>query len=300
VALFMTAIPVSGVLSGAVSGWILTRMSSLGGLRGWQWLYLMEGLPSVLAGLACILFLDSSAAEAKWLTREQKDLLAKNLADEDALKRGSSHILDAFRNPSVWVLCAVYFGFVMASYGIGFWLPQMIADSVTKDPLRISLLSMIPWGVGAITMVIAGHHSDVTGERCWHIAIAGFVGAVAFALSATPNLPGAMVLAALTIANAGVVTTVSTFWSLPTGILSSTAAAAGIAWINSVGNLAGYFSPYLVGKVRDATHSGVIPLLMFAASCLVSAVIVLTLRRAMTMHSSADLKAPAIAGAERR
>ena len=283
VALFMTAIPLSGVLGGAVSGWILARMSAIGGLRGWQWLFLLEGLPSALVGFAAVLFLENGPRQAKWLTPQQKELLVKRLAEEEESKLAEGHrshgMLDAFRNLNVWLLCLVYFGFVMGSYGVSFWLPQIISETITKEPFRIGLLSIIPWGVGAIAMVLVGHHSDVTGERCWHIAIPGLVCALAFGISAIPGISGAWGLTAITVANAGVLACVSTFWSLPTGFLSATAAAAGIAWINSVGNLAGYLSPFLVGRIRDATHSMVWALLLLAGSSLVSSLIVFRFRR---------------------
>jgi MFS family permease len=278
VAMFMTAIPLSGVVGGAVSGWILKNMTATGGLRGWQWLYLLEGLPSVVAGVVAVLFLENGPIEAKWLTPDQKLVLTERLAEEERNKALEGHssksLLDAFRSPVVWLLCLVYFGFVMGNYGLGFWLPQIVSETITKDPLKIGLLTIIPWGSAAIAMVLVGHHSDKTGERRWHIAIAGLCGAVAFAASAIPGIPGLVGLAALTIAAAGVNSSVATFWSLPTGFLSSTAAAAGIAWINSVGNLAGYVSPFLVGRIRDATHSMLYALLLLAACCLVAAAIV--------------------------
>ena len=282
IAMFMTAIPLSGVVGGAISGWILKSMVSTGGLRGWQWLYLLEGLPSVLAGIVAMMFLEDSPAKAKWLSDDQKKLLEDRLEAEEQSKalegHHSSRLLDAFRNPAVWLLCVVYFGFVMGNYGLGFWLPQIISETITKDPFHIGLLSMIPWGLAAVAMVAVGHHSDRTGERRWHIAIAGFFGATAFAVSAIPGIPGVVGLAALTIAAAGVNATVATFWSLPTSFLSSTAAAAGIAWINSVGNLAGYVSPFLVGRIRDATHSMFYPLLLLAGCSLVAAMIVPVIR----------------------
>jgi sugar phosphate permease len=282
VAAFMTAIPLSGVLSGAVSGWILTRLPGVAGLRGWQWLYLLEAIPSVLAGLASALFLADGPPHAKWLTAEQKRLLLQRLDEEERHKAGEGHdsrrLADAFRNRYVWLLCAVYFGGVMASYGINFWLPQIISETITKDPMRIGLLSIIPWGCGAVSMILVGHHSDVTGERRWHIALAAVVGAIGLAASAIPGITGQWGLAALTLASIGVSATTSTFWSLPTSFLSSSAAAAGIAWINSVGNLAGYVSPFMIGKLRDSTHSMHIPLLLLASSCFAAGCIVLAIR----------------------
>ncbi len=274
---FMTAIALSGVIGGPISGWILDHMSSLSGLRGWQWLYITEAIPSLLAGIATLIFLQDAPHKAKWLSEDEKSLLLQRLREDEDLKRNSApghHSFgDAFRSPKVWLLCLVYFGIVMGNYGVQFWLPQIIKDTLTKDPWHIGLITMIPWGVGAVTMVVVGHHSDVTGERCWHVAGSVLVGAIAFAFSAWPGIGGVMGLVALTFAIAGIVSASSNFWSLPTAYLSGTAATAGIAWINSVGNLAGYLSPFLVGKTRDATHSMTLALMLLSFSALVSAII---------------------------
>jgi MFS family permease len=277
IALFMSAIPLSGVLGGGVSGWILENMAGIGGLQSWQWLYCIEGFPPIVAGIVVIMFLDNSPKEAKWLSPEQQSLLARRIEEEEEGKP-SKHFLDAFRSGTAWLLCFVFFGFVMASYGLGFWLPQIISETISGDSLWIGLLSMIPWGVGAIAMIVVGRHSDLTGERRWHIAISALVGAFAFALSAVPHISGSLGLLALTVATAGVMAAISTFWALPSGFLSSTAAAAGIALINSVGSLAGYVSPFLVGKVRDATHNMRYPLLVLAASCFMAGLAILGLR----------------------
>ncbi|MGI8958346.1 MAG: MFS transporter [Bryobacteraceae bacterium] len=279
IAAFMTAIPLSGVFGGPASGWLLKTMPSVGGLHGWQWLYLVEGLPSVLAGITAMFFLQDCPEKASWLAESEKALLQQRLHEDDNLMKsgqGSHSLADAIRNQKVWLLCLVYFGFVMGNYGISFWLPQIVKDTLTRDPWQIGLLTTIPWGFGAIAMVLVGYHSDITGERRWHVALAGIVGAVAFALSAVPNIPGLLGLAALTVATAGLTSAVSSFWSLPTAFLSGTAASVGIAWINSVGNLAGYLSPYLVGKIRDAAHTMVPALLLLSFCCLGSAMITLS------------------------
>lgn len=277
VAAFMTAIPLSGVLGGPISGWILEKMSSAGGLRGWQWLYIVEAVPSLLAGIATVFFLHDNPQKAKWLDEQERSLLLQRLAEDDERKKssGTGHftLADAFRSSRTWLLCFVYFGFVAGNYGITFWLPQVVKETLTKDPWHIGLLTTIPWICGAIAMVIIGHHSDRTGERCWHIALTGIVGAAAFAVSAIPGISGAFGFAALTVAIAGLACAYSTFWALPTAFLSGTAASAGIAWINSVGNLAGYLSPFLVGKIRDATHNMTPALLMLSGACLGSALL---------------------------
>ncbi len=274
---FMTAIALSGLIGGPISGWILDHLSSVAGMRGWQWLYVAEAVPSVLAGIAAVIFLQDGPHKAKWLSEDERALLLERLREDEALKRSSTpghhSFADAFRSSKVWLLCLVYFGIVMGNYGVQFWLPQIIKETLTTDPWHIGLITMIPWGIGAITMVVVGHHSDVTGERCWHVAGSVLVGGIAFALSAWPGIGGVLGLVALTFAIAGIVSASSNFWSLPTAYLSGTAATAGIAWINSVGNLAGYLSPFLVGKTRDATHSMTLALLLLSFSALASAVI---------------------------
>lgn len=281
---FMTAIALSGVVGGPVSGWILDKMTSVAGLRGWQWLYITEAVPSILAGIATIVFLQDNPQKAKWLSHDERSLLLERLQEDEILKRSSTpghhSFSDAFRSRKVWLLCLVYFGIVMGNYGVQFWLPQIIKETLTTDSWHIGLITMIPWGIGAVTMVLVGHHSDVTGERCWHVALSVLVGSIAFALSAWPGIGGVFGLVTLTVAIAGIVSASSNFWSLPTAYLSGTAATAGIAWINSVGNLAGYLSPFLVGKTRDATHSMTLALLLLSLSALGSAILtVLFFRR---------------------
>jgi sugar phosphate permease len=280
---FMTAIALSGVIGGPISGWLLDHMSSVAGLRGWQWLYIAEAVPSILAGIAALVFLHDGPHKANWLSPDERSHLLHRLREDESLKRSSApghhNFSDAFRSPKVWLLCLVYFGIVMGNYGVQFWLPQIIKETLTKDPWRIGLISMIPWGIGAITMVLVGKHSDATGERCWHVAGSVLVGSIAFALSALPGIGGVLGLVALTFAIAGIVSASSNFWALPTAYLSGTAATAGIAWINSVGNLAGYVSPFLVGKTRDATHSMTLALLLLSFSALVAAIVTVTFFR---------------------
>jgi MFS family permease len=292
VATFMTAIPLSGVIGGPVSGRILEKMSTAGGLRGWQWLYLLEALPSILAGLATFYFLPNGPREAKWLAPDERDLIVTRLDEEDRRKRasgGSKHsVTDAFRSSKVWVLCFVYFGFTMGNYGLTFFLPQLIKETLTPDPFYIGLLTMIPWGAAALSMVLVGRHSDRTGERCWHVAIPGILGAIAFATSAIPGIPGALGLAALTVACAGIAASYTTFWALPSAFVTGTAASAAIAWINSVGNLGGYFGPSLTGRIRDLTHSSTMALFALALGCLVSVALTIIFFR---KHSDRALRA---------
>jgi D-galactonate transporter len=296
VAAFMTAVALAGVFGGPISGWILHSMAGVHDMTGWQWLYLLEGLPSVIVGVLVLVCLDDGPLKAKWLTVPEKELLAKRLEEEELLKKNageSCHSFgDAFRNAKVWWLSVVYFGIVMGTYGISFWLPQIIKETITKDPWEIGLISAIPWAAAAIAMVLNGNHSDATGERRWHVALACLVGSIAFAVSALPGVTGWGGIAALTVACAGVMSAVSCFWSLPTGILSGTAAAAGIALINSIGNLAGYVSPYVVGKIRDATHSMTLALSVLSVSVFIAGLVVIYVTGMKSRQVAVEAAAP--------
>jgi MFS family permease len=277
VAGFMTAITLSGVIGGPVSGWILSRLSGVSGLAGWQWLYLLEGLPSLAVGLLVLWLLDDGPTNAKWLTEGERELLSRRVREEEKLKieeeAGHHRLTDAFRSPRLWLLALIYFCVVMGLYGISFWLPQILSDTITTDPWRIGLLTAIPWGASAVAMLLVGRHSDRTGERRWHTALPALVAGAAFATSAASASSPLQSFVALTVATCGVMAAVSCFWSLPTAFLSGTAAAGGIAAINSIGNLAGYVSPFVVGHVRDATGSMSAALIVLASSLLAAGVL---------------------------
>jgi D-galactonate transporter len=279
VAMFMSAIPLSGVFAGPISGWTMARTSGAANLRAWQWLFLLEGLPACMAGIVALLVLTDSPAHASWLKPAERKLLLHRLTEEKAAKALSQDThhssMGALRSIKIWLFGLIYFGFVMGNYALGFWLPQVIGDTITKNPMAIGWLSTIPWGSGAIAMIIVGRHSDATRERRMHIALSGMVGAVAFAASAIPRISGPVGLTILTFATIGIMCAFSTFWALPTAVLSGAAAPAGIAWINSIGNLAGYVGPYAIGTIRDATNSMTVALLVLAASALLSSLITL-------------------------
>ena len=283
VSAFMSAIALSGAFGGPVSGWIMARAAHLGGLAGWQWLFLLEGIPSVLVGITAIFYLDDGPHKAPWLKSEERQLLLERLAEEEALKREqgeSRHSLaDAFKSAKVWLFCLVYFGLMMANYFVSFWMPQIVKDNFAKDPWQIGLISSIPWGFAAVCMIYWGYHSDLKRERRWHLTVAMVIAALFLVLSGTRGLPPVLGLVVLALATAGIMSGMSTFWALPTAVLSGTAAAAGIAWINSVGNLGGFVSPYLIGWIRDRSSNPIYPPLLIAISCLMSAAIMLIATR---------------------
>jgi D-galactonate transporter len=293
VAWFMTAVAVAGVVGGPVSGTIIEFMHTLAGLRGWQWLFLLEGVPSVLTGVWVFFFLDDGPSGAAWLGEEEKRAIIGRLSIEEEEKNSSAatgHTLkDALSSPAVWLLSAVYFSIVMGLYGISFWLPQIIRETITTDVSAIGWISAVPWLVAAAAMVFNGMHSDMTGERRWHITSACLAGSAAFALSAMPSLSGWYGVAVLSVATAGVMSALSCFWSLPPAILSGTAAAAGIALINSFGNLAGYVSPEMAGIIRDATGGRMAPvLLLFSASLFAGALLTLFVTSRHMRHASGE------------
>jgi sugar phosphate permease len=277
VAIFMTAVPLSGFIFGPISGWLMKRMDRVAGLHGWQWLFVLEAIPSMLAGFASVLFLEDSPDSAHWLNTQERALLCRRLAEDEAHKKSSVSVHDSFakavRKPAVWLFCLIYFGSVSGNYALQFWLPQIIKNTLSQDQFTIGLLSMIPWGFTAIAMVLIGRHSDKTGERAYHIALCAAAGGVGLALSAIPGISGAFGLFALSIACAGVVSASSSFWSLPTLYLSGSAATAGIAMINSIGNLGGQAGPYIIGFISNKFHNMTIAMVALAAFCWISSIV---------------------------
>ncbi|NTV92845.1 MAG: MFS transporter, partial [Chlorobiaceae bacterium] len=239
---------------------------------------------SIVMGIVVLFSLDNSPKDASWLSSDEKKLLLERYQRDEmartALGSASCSARAAFRNPKIWVLSLIYFAIVMGLYGISFWLPQIIKETITPDEKAIGLISAVPWLVSAAAMVANGIHSDRTGERRWHIAGPSLIGTVAFLVSAMPSVTGWYGLLSLCFATAGIMSALSCFWSLPSGILSGTAAAAGIALVNSFGNTAGYVSPQIVGIIRDATGHSMVPVLyLFSASLLIAAILVLFVTR---------------------
>ncbi|WP_343731030.1 MFS transporter [Duganella sp.] len=275
VALFMSGVAVAGVVGGPLSGWIMKAFAGLNGWNGWQWLFLLEGLPSVLLGVWTLFYLDDGIRAARWLSEADKQALQRDIA-ADRIQQHHLPLAQLFRSGTVWLLALVYFLCVMGLYGVSFWLPQLIKNSGVKDLFDIGLLSAIPYLVAAVTMVLAARHSDRSGERRWHTACAALAGALGLVAATVYSDNTAIALAALSVATAGILSTFPIFWSLPTALLGGTAAAAGIAMINSIGNLAGFVAPYLVGAIRDATSSTAAGIYLIAASLLAGAVLVVT------------------------
>jgi D-galactonate transporter len=274
IAFFMTAIALTGVVGGPLSGWILHQFNGVGNLKGWQMLFLLEGIPSILIGLCIPFILDDGVRSARWLTDEEKELLQQNLKNEEFHKIHLS-LSQIFVDPRLLLFCLVYFTCAFGLYGTGFWIPQLIKNTGVNDPLYVGLLTAIPYGFGAIAMVLFGRSSDRSGERRWHFATAALLGAVGVIISNLFRQNTLIAMVGLTIATVGILATFPIFWPMPTAVLAGSAAAAGIAWINSVGNLAGFFGPSIVGIITDLTKRGDYGLYVVSAVLLLGAVLIL-------------------------
>jgi D-galactonate transporter len=252
IAAFMTATLVAGMVGGPVSGAILS-MHGAGGLAGWQWLFLLEGLPAAALGIVVLRALPDGPADAAWLDPDERRALADELAHEARrLPPGAHRIGAALASGRVWLMAVVYFTIPVTLYGMGFWLPQILKGESGASDFRIGMLSAIPYCLGAIGMVVSGRHSDRTGERRWHIAAPAIFGGIAFALAGMASgtvLP----LTCLSLAMLGLAAMFGPFWSLATSFVGGAGAAAGIALINSVGNTGGFVGPYAIGALKDAT-----------------------------------------------
>ncbi|MEU0248548.1 MFS transporter [Streptomyces sp. NPDC006235] len=276
IALFMSAIPVAGIFGNPLSGWIMDRFQGVNGWQGWQWMFLLEAIPALLIGVATLFYLDNSVRAAKWLTDEEKAVVERAIAEDAAHQTVHGRVWDAFREPKVWLMCLIYFCFVMGQYALTFWMPTFIETTGIEGNLAIGLLSAVPFLAALVTMNLLGRSADKRRERRWHLVVPSLMGAVGFSLAAGWAGSTALSLVALSIAAAGVLTCAPLFWSLPTAFLGGTAAAVGLAAINSVGNLAGFVSPYMIGALKDATGSTSVPMYVLALSLVVGAAAVLT------------------------
>ncbi|HEY2029481.1 MAG TPA: MFS transporter [Myxococcales bacterium] len=275
-AIFLTGIPISGVIGGPLSGWILHQFAGASGLPGWKWLFLLEGIPSLLAGVVAFFYLTDGIRAARWVSEPEKRLLESHVEAEKGAKQHHS-MKDAFGEPKVWLLAITYALFLMGLYGVSFWLPSLIKAAGVKDPLNVGLLTAIPYTVATVAMIATSYSSDRTRERRWHLAIAGFCGAVGLLGSVAFAGNTVLAIAALSVAAAGICTTVSQFWNLPGSFLSGVAAAAGIAFVNSVGNVSGFIAPYMVGYVKDLTKSTDAALIVIAACIFLAGLLVFRL-----------------------
>jgi ACS family tartrate transporter-like MFS transporter len=268
--IFILAQPVSNALGAPVSG-LLLRMEGIAGLHGWQWLYIIEGLPAILLGILAPKLLTDRPREAHWLAPDEREWLTRTMDDELAhdTRHGGHNFLAGLKDPRTLVYSALYFGLVCGIYGLALWLPTIVA--ALGDDLSTTatgFIVAIPYTVAAFFVYFWSRRSDRTGNRVFHACTSMVMAAVGLALAGyLVQVNGVLAMLALTLAAMGIYSAIAPFLALPSTALVGAAAAAGLAMINSLGNLGGFLAPYIVGLLNDATgnnRSG----LLFLAGCL--------------------------------
>jgi len=270
-ALFLSGSTIAGLVGAPVSGFIMDNMNDILGLRNWQWLFLLEGIPSIALGVAAFLLLADTPQSSPWLTPEEKRRLVGELPP-----RGIVHVRGGFREAlcdrNVYAIAAAWFGIACGIYAVAFWMPVMLRSAGVATASQIGLWSIIPYGASAVGMVLLSRHSDRSGERRWHAATCTFVGAVALAMIPHAGQSPALAVSAITVASVALFASIPVLLAMPMTLLSTSAAPSGIALINCIGVTGGFLSPYLLGWVKTISGSldyglyGICILLMIATA----------------------------------
>jgi sugar phosphate permease len=278
IALFMIGLPLSSVIGGPLSGWIMGHFDQAAGLRGWQWLFLVEAVPSVLLGIGTFWALPNGPAQAKWLSSEEKVLLEGELRLDDADSKDSkTSFKDGFFNLKVWMLGGIDFSILLSAYAMGFWMPTFIRNAGVIDPFHIGVLTALPSVAALLGMLFIGASSDRHRERRWHIIVPFLIGSVAMAASTFFTHNVAATVALFAIASAAIIGAVPVFFSLPATFLKGTAAATGFALACSLANIAGLVSNSMMGIAIDVTGSSAGALWFFAGCLILSSLLVVAL-----------------------
>jgi D-galactonate transporter len=275
-AILMAGNPVSGIIGGPLSGYILRYFSGIRHVAGWQWLFIIEAMPAVVLGVIILFYLDDRVVSAKWMSDQEKAIVAAEISDEAGSKTHHT-VRSVFTSPRVWLMAAIYFCITSGSYALGFWQPTIIRESGVKDPFNIGLLTMLPYTLALISMILVGRHADKTRERRWHVIVPSIVAALGFILCTQAGNSTVIAMAGLTMAVVGIITALPMFWALPTSFMGGTAAAAGIALVNCTGNLGGFFSPAIIGFLKTYTGTLNSGLFMVCGCMLMSSILIVTL-----------------------
>jgi MFS transporter, ACS family, tartrate transporter len=287
-ALFITAAPAAGVI-GAPLSTLLLRLDGVIALAGWKWLFIGEGLPSVLLGIVAFFVLNDSPEDASWLLPSERQWLMAEVAAQ-APHAAVTHLADAFRSAAVWLLSAIYFAMSVAFYALTLWLPIVVKNLTHASDQRVIALTAIPYGLAVAVMLLVARNSDRTGERKWHLFACLVAAALAFLASAAFSNP-ILSLAVLFLATGCIWGAIGPFWTFPAFLLRGTAAAAGIAFVNSVGALGGFTGPYIMGLASDLTHSFRAALFVTGALLIVAALIASRLAAPPRTHSQGSVQA---------
>jgi len=251
---FMAASAVAGVLGGPIAGTIMTSLGGVGGLAGWQWLFVIEGIPSVVVGVIAFFYLTDKPDQAKWLSDGEKQIVVDELRRSHESAGPLEHsFLASLRNPKIWLLILIFFCIIAGNSTLTYWGPTIIADLGVDSPFWVGMIAALPYIAGAIGMVANGQHSDRTNEHRYHTGLAALLGAVSLAFVAILGNYPVLAMIALTLATVGTMSAIPVFWQLPARFVSGTAIAGTIALINSIANLAGFGAPWALGVIKDAT-----------------------------------------------
>lgn len=288
VALFMAAAPIATAIGSPISAMLL-KMDGIGGFYGWQWMFVIEAIPAIILGVVVLFYMTDRPEKAKWLSEEQRNWLITTMEEENRQKQASvkHSLLSGLTNPKVLALSLVYFGTSAGLYTLGLWAPQII-KTLGVDSMTVGLLNAIPPIISVVAMVLWSRHSDKTNERTWHVAIACIIAAVGLVLAANTSTVLALITA-LCIVNVGISCSKPCLWSMPTMFLSGSAAATGIATINSIGNLGGFVGPSMIGFIKDYTGSYNGGLYFVAGLLILSTIITLALSRSAKPSTNAQL-----------
>jgi len=293
-ALFFLGMPVAVVIGAPLSGWIMSTFGGYLSLAGWQWVFIVEGAPAMLLGIVCFFFLNNGPADAAWLSEAEKNVVTSELAQETRAQQASgaghkfSHVM---KDPNAWLLAFANFSLLAGLYGVTFWLPQIIKDLGVNSLLTNGLITAIPFGFGAIAMIVIGKRSDRRGERKWHMILAALAGAGGLLLSAAFSSQIVVSLLGLSLAAGGILASFAVMWTLPSYFFVGPAAAAAIALMATIGNLGGYAAPWMLGLVKQATQRLDLGLVVLAG------VIVLGMLAALAMPKLRGPRTPAAAAA---
>lgn len=271
--LFMSASALAGVIGGPLAGWIMTGMDGVNGWAGWQWVFLLEGIPSVIAGVVTYFYLTDKPEQADWLSEDEKRLVVADLErDHRNLGHREHSMLASLRDPKIWLLVLVYFCIIAANSGQTFFGPTLVKGVGFVSPVQIGWIMAGIYLLGAAGMILNGRHSDHAKEARLHCGMAALLGAVGIVGVALAGTSPGLALPALTLWVVGTMSAIPVFWQLPSLFFSGTAAAGGIALINSIANLAGFGTPWLLGVIKTSTGqftSGLITVAVVEALALV-------------------------------
>lgn len=257
-AMFMSAIVLSGLIGGPISGLIMGGMEGVGGLRGWQWLFLIEGFPSILLGILALLWLADSPAKAKWLSEREKQIVLSDLQTDDAkrFKGGAKlnqSLLETLKDRRIYILGFMSIALISGIGGLSFWLPQILANSGIDDVVTLGFLAGVPYIFALISQQWVAHHSDKVGERRLHVSICALICGVSWILLPSLASQTWLALLLLTFACSGAFGATGPFWSMPASFLAGSATAGGIAIVTTFGGISGFISPIVVGWATDLT-----------------------------------------------